>query len=302
MNKKSKNEYNHYIINTNNFSNEINTIEIIKNLKLIYKQKKYFPCTEYINVRPKAIKMLLQYNNIYHYSKKVFYLSILYLDIIFQSLRTSVLLNDKYEIYIINIIILAGKFYEDDIKSISFERFINYNNNKCNLNVDDIGLNEITCLKMLNYKLNYYSVFDILTLLIKDYLNITSIDNKDYYNKIYTFPFNILDNIILSNITINYSPIDIAFSLLYKTHMNFQLNNKYFNEFNKKYYFINSDYKECLNNINNILNIQNKIYFLDFNNEHKQIKNNREKNEENKKNVDINKIYDFILNITQKNK
>ena len=29
MNKKSKNEYNHYIINTNNFSNEINTIEII---------------------------------------------------------------------------------------------------------------------------------------------------------------------------------------------------------------------------------------------------------------------------------
>ena len=136
--------------------------------------------------------MLLQYNNIYHYSKKVFYLSILYLDIIFQSLRTSVLLNDKYEIYIINIIILAGKFYEDDIKSISFERFINYNNNKCNLNVDDIGLNEITCLKMLNYKLNYYSVFDILTLLIKDYLNITSIDNKDYYNKIYTFPFNTL--------------------------------------------------------------------------------------------------------------
>ena len=29
MNKKCKNEYKHYIINTNNFSNEINTIEII---------------------------------------------------------------------------------------------------------------------------------------------------------------------------------------------------------------------------------------------------------------------------------
>ena len=197
MNKKSKNEYNQYIINNNNFSNEINTIEIIKNLKLIYKQKKYFPSEEYITIRPKAIKMLLQYNNIYHYSKKVFYLSILYLDIIFQSLHKSILINDKYVIYIINIIILAGKFYEDDLKSISFERFINDNNNKCNLNIEDIGLNEINCLKMLNYQLNLYSVFDILTLLIKDFLNIISIINKDYYNKIYTFPFNILDNIIL---------------------------------------------------------------------------------------------------------
>ena len=270
---KNNENINQYQNINNKIYYEIDIVKIIKNLKEFYNKKK-LKKKEYLNIRTNSIKSLLKYSNIYHYSKKVFYLGIVYMDIIFQSLSEDIILNEKYEINIINCIILAGKFYEDDLKSMSFERFIDYNENEFNFNVDDIAYNEIICLKLLNYRLNYYY-------------------NK---NEIFNYSFNILDNIILTDITINYSFINIVFSLLYKANKNFNICNNYLEQINKKFNVKYSDYKECLENINYILDLKNKIYYLDFNN-----KSNIIKKEENKDKIDINKVYKYLFNLTNKN-
>ena len=299
MNKK-ENKIKYYYINKKSNLNEIDYTKIFKNLQILFHQNILNKNKEYINIRPNLIKSLLKYNNIYHYSKRVFYLGLLYIDIIFQSLPKNIILNEEYEIYIINSIVLAAKFYEIDIKSISFERFIEFNNNKFNLTIDDVALNEVNCLKILNYRLNYYSIYDILYLLMNEYINELSIkEDNEYNNSIFNYPFNILENIILSNITINYSYIDIAFSLLYKTKENFNINNECIEKINNKYDIKFINYKECLQNINDITDLKNKLYYLDFNYENKELKkNNIENNDENKKNIDINNIYKFIFNIT----
>ena len=164
------------------FCDEIDKIKLFKNFQELLNNIKYVNCQEYINIRPNIIKALLKFNNIYHYSKKVFYLAILYLDIIFQSLPENTILDGQYEIYIINCIILAAKFYEDDLKSTSFERFIDFSKNQFDL--EDIALNEIICLKILNYKLNYNSIFDILNFLMEDYMTELNIGNNDDYYSI----------------------------------------------------------------------------------------------------------------------
>ena len=53
----------------------------------------------------------------------------------------NIILKVQYEAYIINSIVLSSKFYEIDLNSISFERFIEYSNNKYNLNAEDLALN-----------------------------------------------------------------------------------------------------------------------------------------------------------------
>ena len=292
---KNNENINQYQNINNKIYYEIDIVKIIKNLKEFYNKKK-LKKKEYLNIRTNSIKSLLKYSNIYHYSKKAFYLGIVYMDIIFQSLSEDIILNEKYEINIINCIILAGKFYEDDLKSMSFERFIDYNENEFNFNIDNIAYNEIICLKLLNYRLNYYSIFDILNLLLQYYMDVLLIQ-KDYNkNEIFNYSFNILDNIILTDITINYSFINIVFSLLYKANKNFNICNNYLEQINKKFNVKYSDYKECLENINYILDLKNKIYYLDFNN-----KSNIIKKEENKDKIDINKVYKYLFNLTNKN-
>ena len=205
-----------YKINKNQKVKEFDNSKIFKNLQTFFPQKIIFNNKAYINIRPDIIKSLLKYNNIYHYSKQVFYLGLLYMDIIIQSLPENIILKEQYEEYIINSIVLSAKFYEMDLNSISFEHFIEYSNNKYNLHVEDLALNEVNCLKILNYKLNYYSIYDLLNLLMDDYLGELLIENDDYFNSIINYPINILENIILSNITIKYSYIDISFCLICK--------------------------------------------------------------------------------------
>ena len=284
--------------NINSLLNEVDNIKIIKNLQKLFNQKNYLVPKEYKDIRAKAIKSLLKYNNIYHYSKKVFYLGVTYMDIIFPSLPKDIILNSHSEIYIINCIILAAKFYEDDLKSISFERFINLNNTDYKISINDIASNEVNCLKILNYKLDYYSIYDIISLLIFDYISKIPIKNFEFFCSVFNFPFNILDKIILSDIMINYSPIYIAFSLLYKTNINFNFEKDYFNNIKKKFSVEFSEFQNCLLNIEHILNLKDKIYDLNLNNII-QIKEDKEKiNNENKQNFDVNKIYKYLINIT----
>ena len=222
------------------------------------------------------------------------------MDMIIQSLPESIILKDQYEAYIINSIALSAKFYEVDLNSISFERFIECSNSKYNLHVEDLALNEVNCLKILNYKLNYFSIYDILNLLMDDYLGELLNEDDDYIISIINYPFNILENIILSNITIKYSYIEISFCLIRKTNNYFKLGDDYLEKFNNKYNIKYSDYQECLQNIDNILNSKSKNYYLDFNyknDEHK--KGHIQPNIEKKKNTDINKIYNYLFNISK---
>ena len=238
----------------------IKIIEIIKKEK--HKKSKIRQSSLIYSQRSNIISSLINYNNVYKYQNKVFYLGLAYLDEILKSIDINNLNQKKLQLYIINSIILAAKFYEDDILSLNIDRFVECEENEYDINSDDILLNEVKCLKILNYEINFCSLYDLLILLrfllFDEFLNDFDKDyDGEFYQLIYDYPFEVLGQIIYSpEILFNYTTFEIDICILYHTYREIKFSKKYINRVLQKLDVNFNNYKTCLDTIN---------YFLTYN-------------------------------------
>ena len=229
---------------------EISPYDIYKeisfsNFKPLSEESKYY------KNREKAIQLLKKYNDIYKFSEYTYFLALTYMDNIFIHNQEKKISKKQFELYIINSVLLAGKFYEKSIHQPDPCRFTSI---EINYEIDeyDIIENEIECLKILNYKLDYFSSFEILMMFLNNgFIFEDECNNKtnEYIIIIYNYVHKIFKDIIQSVIALRYNYLQIAISIIHLTRKQFGFQNNFFNILKKFYNIHLSDYKECLNNI-----------------------------------------------------
>ena len=229
---------------------EISPYDIYKTISI----SEFKPLSEeskYYKKREKAIQLLKKYNDIYKFSEHSYFLALTYMDNIFIHIQDEKISKKQFELYIINSVLLAAKFYEKSIHQPDPSRFSSI---EFNYEIDeyDIIENEIECLKILDYKLNYFSSFEILMMFLNNGIIFEDeINNKtnEYIIIIYNYVLNIFKDIIQSVIGLKYNYLQIVISIIHLTRKQFGFQNNYFNVLKKFYNIHLSDYKECLNNI-----------------------------------------------------
>ena len=161
------------------------------------------------------------------------------MDIIFKKFEEKTVKGKEFDLFILNCLLIAGKFYEKDIREMSsaVEKFWELNN--CLISEKEIQLNEIECLKLLNYKLDHHSVYDLLKFLMYNGI-VYQNDSYSVYNIIYNYSLKIFKDVINSTIALIYHPLPICFSIIILARKRFKLNTTYL----KKIYSIKTeDYK-----------------------------------------------------------
>jgi hypothetical protein len=274
---------------------DINPLDIFNSFKdleypIINSQWSYF------KNRQRNINLLQKYLTYYKYSESTFYLALHYLDTIYSTLNGGVVQKKKNELFVINCLLIAGKFYEKDSFQPRITRFCSIG---IQYDIDEIDIcrNELEVLKILNYKLNVITAYDILSyLLFNGIIFEPEIENrmKEFSHIIYCYAKKIFNDIILSNIAIQFSPIQIVFSVIHLTRKNFNLKQNYFNVIKKFYNYHLNDYKTCLNICKKFLN--NELNSLELINYKSKVslsmKNNLPKLDNNIENENNNKIYE----------
>ena len=274
---------------------DINPLDIFNSFKdleypIINSQWSYF------KNRQRNINLLQKYLTYYKYSESTFYLALHYLDTIYSTLNGGVVQKKKNELFVINCLLIAGKFFEKDSFQPRITRFCSIG---IQYDIDEIDIcrNELEVLKILNYKLNVITAYDILSyLLFNGIIFEPEIENrmKEFSHIIYCYAKKIFNDIILSNIAIQFSPIQIVFSVIHLTRKNFNLKQNYFNVIKKFYNYHLNDYKTCLNICKKFLN--NELNSLELINYKSKVslsmKNNLPKLDNNIENENNNKIYE----------
>ena len=218
----------------------------------------------YLEKRSRVIKLLEKYNNLYHFSEEIFFLSLAYIDFIFKTLYNDnkKITKKEEELYILNCLFISQKFYEKDLKDLP-DYQIYLKNNIYDVEANDIIENEISCLKILKYKLDFHSLYDIL----KAYMYYGFIFDKEIdFNSIisqiklaYNYADKLFRDIEYSYISLFFSADLIAFVIIQLTRKKF-FSNKYDKKIKNIYGYKQEDYKECLTEVKNFLeNVQNGL-------------------------------------------
>ena len=284
---------------------EINPLSLYNNV--IRKEFKIINSLHpYYKNRQKAISLLQKYSEYYKYSESSFYLALHYMDYIFSHQEKNVP-QKKFELFVINSFLLSVKFYEKDIIQPDIPLYTSIG---ISYDIDefDINQNEIECLKILKYDLNLLNSYDLLHLFMYNgYVFENEIQNKskEFSNIIYCYGKKIFSDIILTPIAIQYSPLEICFSIIHLSRKQFGLNNQYFNIVKKLYDVHLTDYKSCLNSIKKFLNNPNKNSNEPIKNKSYQsskslvplLTNKKKENEENEKKEKKEKENKEIINL-----
>ena len=133
--------------NTYNYHRDKNSIKIDKS---------------YIIKRKTLIALIYKISNRMNFKSKTFYLAVNYLDIIFCRKKN---ISYNYNLIAAACLITAFKFSENVPLKPTFKHFINIFNEEMHSNdfiitKDDLFLYEIIICKILDYKLNYYTIYD----------------------------------------------------------------------------------------------------------------------------------------------
>ena len=150
---------------------------------------------EYLYHRKNIFNILHRITSKMGFKSQVFYLSANYLDILF-SFKTNI--KYKFNIYTLALscLCLSAKFFEIDPIVPQLNYFIKIYNNimgykmKNPLSLRELKYAEVYILKLLNYKLNYYTIYDFNSFLfihgiIKSQLKNNNYNSKQIMEKIY---------------------------------------------------------------------------------------------------------------------
>ena len=169
----------------------------------------------------------------------------------------------------------------------------------------DIKENEIECLKILQYKLDHHSIYDILkAYMYNGFIFEKEIDSSSIIYQIkfaYNYAEKLFRDIIYSYIAIYFPPYLIAFVIIQLTRKKF-FDSKYMKKIKKLYGIKQNDYKECYEEIKNLLNnIEKGLKINDYNKINQGTNKEKEEEKEKENNIikkeekeDNNKIENII--------
>ena len=165
-----------------NYNTELLPEEIIETMKKsIYNNYLFFSSysninQDYLSIRNSLFSLIHKISNKMNFKSSTFFLSIYYLDLIFLKNKLPSLYNDNYELLALTCLVLAAKHLENDPTVPHLKYFINAYNyiknqiihhfksnkyyNYGNISFNDLMTSEVLVCKMLNYKLNYFTIYD----------------------------------------------------------------------------------------------------------------------------------------------
>ena len=146
-------------------------------------------CREYIYHRKSIFNILHKIMLKFGFKSQVFFLSTNYLDIIFSSKKINI---SKLNIYTLALAALSvsAKFCEIDPIVPELQYFIKIYNHfmgykiKYPIFLNDLKIAEIYILKLLNYKLNYYTIYDFNSFIFIHGILKSQKDNNNYKEKL----------------------------------------------------------------------------------------------------------------------
>ena len=116
--------------------------------------------------RPKLINLIRNINCLLDFNSQTFFLSLFYMDKIFSNTNLIINTQRDYIILSLSCLLIASKFNENDphvpelIKYISLcEQFSNF---EFIFNIDELRKGEMIILHLLEFKINYYSIYHFL--------------------------------------------------------------------------------------------------------------------------------------------
>ena len=142
------------------------------------------------------------------FKSQTFFLSAHYLDIIFTKKRR---INSSLNTLGLACLVLSAKFCENDPIVPHLQYFIRIYNNimgyKNVISMSDLKRNEVLVLKLLNYKLNYYTIYDFDSFLfghgilkIEQLKDIQNPNKRLYRSKRKEFTINPTNSLLIKNI------------------------------------------------------------------------------------------------------
>ena len=199
--------------------------------------------SKYLKIRSKLLNLLRTISAKMCFKSQTYFLSIYYLDILFtNSKNKKIELN--YNIMGLACLLLSAKNCENDPVVPELKYFTKIYNkiigNKKAISVSDLFYSEVMAIKLLNHKLNFYTIYDfnsfffnnnILTeeqLIFIDnnfeleknftfYNNNVSIKIKRVYDKIYRLSRHYLDRLLENSLCIKYSSLLLSIIIMKKS-------------------------------------------------------------------------------------
>ena len=271
----------------------------------------------YLSLRNTIFNILYKISNEFRFKKQTYFLATYFLDIIFSNNKK---LKENIYISALSCLCLSAKFCENDTKVPHLIDFTKSYNKvidcKDKISIKDLRKNEIFVCKLLNYKLNHYTIYDynifffsngileieqLKNLQIINEINSSMVQN--ILNKIYKKSSYYLDNgLKLYEICIKYNPLFISILIMKKSlevilkeelnikneedfHKNIDLYfKKLMNDYYQIDYEINEQYKQLINEPE-----VHKIFFEKNNNKINKINENEIRKQLIKENILIKK-------------
>ena len=131
---------------------------------------------DYLSMRNELFSLIHKVSNKMNFKSNTYFLSVYFLDLIFLKNKIPYIYNNNFELLGLSCLVLAAKHLENDPTVPHLQYFVSaYNytvkqikNASQNSNVydfkkvafNDLMITEVIVLKMLNYKLNYFTIYD----------------------------------------------------------------------------------------------------------------------------------------------
>ena len=242
---------------------------------------------EYLSLRSDLFSLLKKISSRMGFKSQTYFLSVYYLDILFSQNKK---IDCNHNVLGLACLLLSAKYCENDPEVPELKFFIKVYNrcvgSKNSISVSDLFYSEVIACKMLNHKLDYYTVYDfnsfffIHNILTKEQLNDInkSYDNdkinnenikynkfstkeKKIMEKIYKKSRHYLDGIINSHISLKYNSLLLSIYTMKKSIEITLLNEKKYD----RYDFSEKD--KFLKKVNDCFNsILNDYYNFDYEN------------------------------------
>jgi len=251
-----------------NYNIELFPDEIIQTMrKSIYFNYLYFKSysdinRDYLSMRNALFSLIHKVSNKMNFKSNTYFLSAYFLDLIFLKNKIPYIYNNNFELLGLSCLVLAAKHLENDPTVPHLQYFVSaYNYTVKQIKnasqmpntfdfkkvaFNDLMLTEVIVLKMLNYKLNYFTIYDFNSFFfghgilkieqLKDisedfyskknnsfidmddeinYINPTMV--KKILEKIYKKSRFYLDNVVKSKISLKYDSFVISIYIMYKS-------------------------------------------------------------------------------------
>ena len=201
------------------------------------------------NFRPPIISIIKYVSNKYELDEKVYHSSIYLMDY----LRLEMNYMDDLKVTTLVCIILVTKFIGDAEKGRAMEREL------FTLRGDrTYPQREGTILKLIGYKMNFVTAFDIMTDVLYNGIIFSDDDNTRCVDKIYLNCLLQLNAFVEKQLFLSYTPIQIVFAIVSFNRELYGLNDRT-DLFEKIYNIRESLYEDCLKKLRTKVKVQRKV-------------------------------------------